>query len=237
VDTVVDFNRVNDRAVRNMQANDLRIVREFTEEQRLATQAAITDGIRRGANPRQQAQAFRDSIGLTRAQEQIVRNYRRNLETGSSDALGRRLRDRRQDGVVSRAIESGKPLPKAKIDTLVDNYHDRWIKYRAETVARTEALRSVNAGNHEAFRQAVDAGDIDGGQLERRWLHSNRGKDPRDYHESMTTQVRGLTEPFESGLGNMLMYPGDSTAPVEEVANCRCRVVTRVRPGRARRAA
>jgi uncharacterized protein with gpF-like domain len=48
----------------------------------------------------------------------------------------------------------------------------------------------------------------------------------RESHADMEGQQVPLGQPFVSGLGNDLMYPGDPSAPAEDVINCRC-VVTR----------
>lgn len=232
LDTVVSFNRENTRAVQNVKANELRIVREFTDEQRAATRQALADGVRRGVNPREQARAFRDSIGLTQYQEQIVRNYRRQLEQRDSGALGRRLRDRRSDRTVRSAILNDEPLSPEKIDTLVGRYRESWIGYRAETIARTEALRAAHQGSNEAIRQAVESGELSGGEVERTWRTAHDGR-VRDSHRSMDGQKRPLGEPFVSGEGNRLMFPGDPSAPGEDSIQCRCAVATRVRFSRA----
>jgi hypothetical protein len=42
----------------------------------------------------------------------------------------------------------------------------------------------------------------------------------------MDGQQQPWGKPFESGLGNALMYPGDGSAPAEDVIQCRC-VLTR----------
>jgi len=44
----------------------------------------------------------------------------------------------------------------------------------------------------------------------------------------MHNQVRGYREAFESGAGNLLMYPGDPNAPPEDRIQCRCAVATRI---------
>jgi hypothetical protein len=229
--TIVSYDRVNTRAVQQMQNNQLRIVREFTQEQRAATRNALTDGVRRGINPRAQAQAFRDSIGLTQAQEQIVRNYRRQLENADSGALGRRLRDRRSDRTVRSAILNDEPLAQGKVDQLVDRYRENWVGFRAETIARTEALRATHEGSREAFRQAIDQGELDPGELVRTWRTAHDGR-VRDSHRSMDGQERDMGESFVSGAGNRLQFPGDPSAPADEIVQCRCVVVTRVKFGR-----
>ena len=224
-EVTIDFNVVNTRAVTAMQNNQLDLVSAFTRQQTEATQQAIIRGIRSGANPRDQARAFRDSIGLTPTQEAAVANYRRALETGDPIALSRKLRNSRNDAAVRRALESNTPLTDAQIERFVTQYRSRSIAMRAETIARTEALRSVHEGNDEMFAQAIEDGTLDADQIERTW---NTAKDERvrGSHRTMHGQVRRVGEPFVSGAGNLLMRPGDSRAPASEVIKCRCRVGT-----------
>jgi hypothetical protein len=223
---LVEFDHVNQHALSAMTRNRLRMVTEFMAEQREATRAALIDGIQRGANPIEQARAFRDSIGLTRYQQEIVNNYRRNLNELSPRALDRELRDRRFDRTVNRAIRDGVPLRQDQIDNMVSRYTDRWVKYRSEVIARTESLRSVHLGNDEMYRQAIADGHLSQGDLIRTWDTSKLGN-VRDSHKDMEGQQRGIGEMFTSGLGNALEFPGDDRAPVEDTAQCVCAVTTR----------
>jgi hypothetical protein len=223
---LVEFDHVNQHALSAMTRNRLRMVTEFMAEQREATRAALIDGIQRGANPIEQARAFRDSIGLTRYQQEIVNNYRRNLNELSPRALDRELRDRRFDRTVNRAIRDGVPLRQDQIDNMVSRYTDRWVKYRSEVIARTESLRSVHLGNDEMYRQAIADGHLSQGDLIRTWDTSKLGN-VRDSHKAMEGQQRGIGEMFSSGLGNALEFPGDDRAPVEDTAQCVCAVTTR----------
>lgn len=227
LNVLIDFNQINQGALSVMQSNQLRLVNSFAAEQRAATREALIDGIRRGANPLDQARAFRGSIGLTRYQQQIVNNYRRNLEQLSARALSRQLRDARFDRTVGRAIRDGQPLSPDQIERMVGRYQDRWVKYRSEVIARTESLRSVHAGNREMYRQAVEAGTLLDTDLVREW-NTSQLPNVRDSHEFMHGQRRkGMDEPFVSGAGNALLMPGDSSAPPEETAQCVCAVTTR----------
>lgn len=223
----VSFDAVNTYAVAAMQRNRLDLVREFTAQQRAATREALLDGIRRGINPREQARAFRDSIGLTQRQQRAVANYRRLLEQNSSEALTRRLRDARFDRTLSAAIRNDQPLSRQQIDRMVARYGERALKHRSETIARTEALRAVHEGAEENLRQALSNGVLKAEDLKRIW---NTAKDERvrKSHAFMHRQERAVGEPFTSGSGASLRYPGDSEAPAEEVIGCRCVVATRV---------
>lgn len=224
---VVDFDQTNTRAVNVMQQRRLRVITEFTQEQRAATRQALTRGIEVGANPRAQARAFRDSIGLTRRQEQIVANYRRSLVEGRADALTRRLRDKRFDSTVNRSIRTGEPLSRAQIDKMVGRYRQRWINYRAETIGRTEALSAVHEGKDEMYKQAFDTGKLDPNKVIRIWNTSIDGRE-REHHADMHLQEQRPGVPFISGLGNSLMFPGDTNAPAEDRADCRCAESTRI---------
>lgn len=224
---VVDFDTVNARAVREMQENQLRLIREFGEQQRRATREALTDGIRRGANPREQARAFRQSIGLTQKQTQAVNNYRNLLENLDRGALQRKLRDGRFDGAVRRAIREGKPLTKTQVDRMVGRYAERSLKHRSEVIARTESLRSVHQGNREMFRQAIDNGVLASDQLVQIW-NTAADERVRSSHATMNGQERPMDVPFTSGAGNSLAHPGDPDAPGSETIQCRCVVATRI---------
>lgn len=221
------FDQTNVGAVNAMNANRLRLVQGFTQQQTEATRTALLRAIGEGMNPRDAARLFRDSIGLTPRQVQAVMNYRNALEQLDRGALSRALRDRRFDRTVEAAIRDGNQLSKKKIDAMVNRYRERYIKYRAETIARTEALRSVHQGVNAMYDQAIASGDLKASDLNREW---NTAKDERvrDSHASMHGQVQSYGQPFVSGLGNLLEYPGDPNAPGEDTIQCRCAVGTRI---------
>ena len=223
---IVSFDEMNSRAVRIMQENQLRMVREFTNSQRLSVREAMAEAVRRGLNPRDAARMFRDSIGLTQRQMQAVNNYRRLLEQNSSAALTRQLRDRRFDRTVARATRTGEPLTRAQIDRMVARYRERYIKYRAETIARTESLRAAHAGTHEMYQQAVDDGTLRADRVTQTWVTAADER-VRGSHASMHGQLQPLGQPFVSGAGFNLLYPGDPNAPASETVQCRCVVTTR----------
>jgi len=223
---IVDFDITNQAAVTIMREEKLRLIREFSQGQRAATREALTEGIRTGANPIQQARNFRDSIGLTEKQVKAVNNYKRLLEEGDKAVFDRALRDKRFDSSVRRAFEEGKPLTKNQVDKMVRRYRERYIKFRSETIARTESLRSVHQGNHNMYQQAIDGGELDQNNLENEW---NTARDPsvRDTHEKMHGQTRRFNEFFNSPSGAQTLMPGGFGVAEEDI-NCRCAVGTRI---------
>ena len=230
LDVVIGFDQVNWRAVNHMQNRRLNLIREFTEEQRTTAQVVMRDGIARGLNPRDQARQFRESVGLTGRQENAVQNYRRALEGAAESetaALTRQLRDRRFDRTVQRAARTGKPLTTSQINRMTSRYRQRYIKYRAEVIARTEALRSVHAGTEELYRQAIDAGHVQEQELERTWVAAADER-TRASHQNLNGMKRGINETFP-GQDGELKYPGDPDAPASETIQCRCSLATRIR--------
>lgn len=214
--------------IRHLQAHRLRLVTGFGVEQRAATMRALEGAFARGLNPRATARVFRGSIGLTENQVGWVQNYRRALEEGSSSALNRGLRDRRFDPTVRRSVESGEALSQQQIDRMVGRYTQKTLRYRSEVIARTESLRSTNGGQRDMFQQAIEEGDLRNDQLLREW-NTAADERVRDSHSAMHAQeVEGLDNPFISGLGNQLLYPGDPGAPAEDTVQCRCAVGTRL---------
>ena len=227
LDQLFHFDQVNTRAVQALQQNQYRLVQAFTNSQRETVRAALTEGTRQGLNPRDQARLFRDSIGLTPRQAQAVARFRQLLESGDREALTRALRDKRFDPTVRRAIETGNQLSQSQIDKMVDRYRERYVKYRSEVIARTEALRGVHEGTQEMYAQAIESGQLNADQLTRTW---NTAEDERvrSSHSAMDQQQRGPNEAFTSGAGFSLMYPGDMNAPASETVQCRCVVSTRI---------
>ena len=222
----IAYDVVNERALAEIRRNTLRLIRQFTDKQRLATREALQEGIRRGINPRDMAREFRGSIGLTENQVRAVNNYRRMLEELDSTALQRALRDKRFDRTVLRSIEEGRPLSQQQINTMTERYRSRYLKYRSEVISRTESLRAVHAGTDEMYQQAFDSGTLRPDAVIRQWDTSKDSR-VRSSHRSMEGQRRLVGQPFITGLGNSMRYPGDPEAPPADSIQDRCAVTTR----------
>lgn len=228
----VSFDVTNARAVSAIQRNTLRLISNFSAEQRQVVRTALARGIAQGLNPRDQARLFREVVGLTPRQEAAVARYRQLLESagteqpGASEALTRRLRDRRFDRTVRRSIRERQPLTKEQVDTMVGRYRDRYVKYRSEVIGRTEALRSAHEGTEEMYAQAMEQGALDPTKVRRTWVATNDDR-VRDTHAALNNQERMYGETWESN-GATLRYPGDPLAPASETVQCRCVLTTRL---------
>ena len=220
------FNVLNPKTAEQVYNYSYSLISEISSSIRETVRHVMTDGVISGRNPLDIARDLRDSIGLTERQTMAVENYRRLLENGSSEALSRGLRDRRFDGT----IEAGDLTPE-QIERMVERYRERYVKYRSETIARTEAIRSVNAGNLEMWRQAAEEGRVDPAAVRRFWIYTSDGE-ARDSHveiPELNPDGVGLEEPFNSPLGP-IMYPGDPGALPGNTINCRCSLVIRYEP-------
>ncbi|UQB71246.1 hypothetical protein KI427_16640 [Rhodococcus ruber] len=90
---------------------------------------------------------------------------------------------------------------------------------RAMTVARTE---SAGAMSHATIEAAALRNEVLGEELEQTWICTLDSKTRRS-HWAADGQRVPLGSTFSIGRAQ-LRFPGDPRGPVEEVANCRCRV-------------
>lgn len=229
VDEIVRFDVSNDRATKWAKENTATLRDGWSQEMRETVNQVVSTGVQESRNPREIARDLRTSIGLTPSQAAAVDSYRKALESGDfSNALGRELSDGRSDRSVASAQRRGVALDPAQIDGMVERYRQNYVGYRAETIARTESLRAVHAGNEELMQQAIDGGDVDAAQLTRTWNHAGRGKDSRPGHIAMADKPKAFGEPFVNPVtGESLDYPGDPDADPSETVCCRCCLSTR----------
>lgn len=237
------FDIRNSRAEAWLRDHSSRLVVNLQTDALTAIQNVLHDGMAAGRNPRSVALDIVGRInpvtgrreggivGLTPQQERWVKNTREDLESLDDRYLTRQLRDKRYDKMVEKAIETDTPLDADTIDRLVSRYKDNALVYRGETIARTEAIQSLNRSADEAFRQVVDTGAVKASAVKRIWDSTGDSR-TRDTHLEMDGQEVGLNESFVTpGLVSYrLMFPGDTTldAPPEETINCRCRVRIKV---------
>lgn len=208
---------------------------EIIADQRIAAQETIAAGIEAGRNSRAVALDLTgriDStgrrsggiIGLTSQQAGYVRSMRAELANLDQNYFTRQRRDARFDGIVRKAIASGKPPSQADIDRITGRYSDRLLNLRGEMIARTEGLNGYRAGNMEAMRQLVDTGKVREDQISRVWS-SVLDSRTRPQHVAMEdVTVHGLSVPFTMPDGSRLMHPGDISlgAPGSQTIACRC---------------
>lgn len=226
-DRLVRFDAASPQIVARARMNQLELVQGFGLEQnqiaRQITRRAIIESSTLGTNPRRVAQDFRDSIGLTAQQTEWVANYRRALEQGDYlRATGYELSSGQADRTLRRLDRDDGRLTPAQVDDFVERYRQNAITYRAETIARTEALRNAHDGVDDAMRQAITRGDVRADQLEATWHAGPATQDARPDHQAMDDVSVPVGQDFVLPDGTRMSGPGDKRGGAKHTANCRC---------------
>lgn len=231
---VARFNVRSPRAEAWLRTWSSQRIVEIADDTRNVVRSVLTANLAEGFGPRTSAldlvgridpvtrKRTGGFIGLTQNQAEWVRNARRELETLDPNYLTRNLRDKRLDKAFAKAIETGRPLKAAQVDAAVSRYQARALRYRAETIARTESINALRSGQAEAIRQAVDTGELEQEFATKVWDASGDAR-TRATHAAADGQEVPIDQPFTVG-GYRLMNPGDSSlgAPAGETIQCRC---------------
>lgn len=227
------FNARNPEAEGWLRDHSATLVREIVADQRTMIREAMTAGMAAGRNPRDVAldlvgrvnattrERSGGAIGLTASQEGWVRAYASELTTGSPKALERALRDKRFDRSIAKAVREGQPLPAEMQAKMVAAYRNRALRFRAEAIARTEAMTALHQAQDESFRQAIAAGQVRAQDVRKVWRSAGDGR-VRDTHRALNRESVGMDQRFVSPSGARLRFPGDPRAPASETVNCRC---------------
>lgn len=210
-------------------------VTEVVDDQRTMIQGFLEKGMEKGDNPRTTAlelvgridaktgRRAGGAIGLTSAQGKWVDAYAAEIAdpATASEALSRKLRDKRFDPTIRKSAKTGAPIPAEKRAAMVTAYRNRALKYRADTIARTESLTALNTGSHDAMRQGIEAGHMAAGEVVKVWRTALDSR-VRESHQAMEKQTVPWNADFVTPSGVHLKHPGDPNGPPEEVINCRC---------------
>lgn len=237
------FNIRNEKVEEDLKTFSSNFVQNITEEVKENLRFALSDGIARGNNPRQTALDIvgrinsvtkkREGglIGLSTNQVRWVSNVRKYLETLNEDYLKLGLRDKRFDSIVKKAIAEGKKLNKDEIEKLVTAYEKKALKYRADSISRTETIQSINRSERAAIEQSIDEGYLKSEQVKKWWDDTGDGR-TRLTHLELGKKYNkenmiAFDEPFITSTGDKLMYPGDTSlgASAREIIHCRCKAV------------
>lgn len=206
------FNRLSPRIIDAIRTLETRVMTTLVPDIRETFRATVERGLEQGVNPRVIARNARSTIGLAPNQAQWVENFREELESGSRAALGRRLRDRRFDRTLEKALgPGGAGLKQSQIDRMVGRYRQRMVAFNAETNARTAALDAAKQGSRLAWQDGIEIGAVDATSLMKRWSSVGDSR-VRPEHVEMD----GSVVPFNETYPNGQMVPGDTEF------SCRC---------------
>lgn len=215
------------------------MVRGITSDQRDGIREVMTDGLARGQNPWKTAREIVGKrsrannervggyLGLTSRQMETATWIRRALAEGDKGALrrylGLKLRDKRFDRTVAKAIREGTGLPAEVVDRIAGQYANRALDYRGRVLSRHETMMALSKSQADAFSQQIASGKVDQQDITKTWKHTPR-ENPRVQHVAMHGQTVAFGEPFVAPDGTTLRYPHDPDAPARHTLNCLCRV-------------
>lgn len=237
VKTMLRFNVRDPQAEKWLREQSSSLVTGIEDDIREAVRSTVEDGMRNGRNPRSVAldlvgrydrtTGHREGgvVGLGQREQYWARSVQMKLINRDESYFDLELRDKRFDGIVRKAIETGKPLSVEQITRLTDRYRARALQHRGETIGRTEALHALNRSEYESTRQALEQSGLPASAAYKVWDSAGDSR-VRYSHREMDGQRVGIDEAFVSPSGARMMHPGDTSmgAPGREVISCRCRV-------------
>jgi hypothetical protein len=126
------FDGKTPEAVKAAEESAAKMIKDITEETEQNIRNLIASAIRDGIPPYDAARMISSMIGLTAKQGQAAMKYREQL------------------------IEDGLSLD--TVNEKVDEYSDKLLSDRGETIARTEIMDALNNGQDVVWQQAQDEG-------------------------------------------------------------------------------
>ena len=168
-------------------------------------------------------------LGLTTQQADSIISGRAKLASGDPalmrEYLDLRLRDRRFDAMVKRAIRDGKPVSPADLEKIITAHKNKALRYRGEVIAKNEAFSAQAAGRDEAYRQALERADV--ASVTKKWVHG-LSKEPRPDHLRMNGTVIDMDQKFVMDDGAQMSFPHDPNGGARHSISCRCTCFYRV---------
>lgn len=211
----------------------------LTARKRKKSIETIADGLQRGHNPRQVGLELAGRlnpqtgkregsvVNLDEYEIDTVSQFKACLKNLDEDYFKFELRDKRYDRSMRRALKEQVPFPSEKISLLVNRFESKLIKQKADLIAQTEMLATLNRSEWISIKAAVEKSNRPQTLLTRIWESCGDEK-VRPSHKALDgQQVVGLDGFFVSPVtGAKMMHPGDETlgAPETELKGCRCRI-------------
>lgn len=173
------FDITNPRAVEFVQGRAAELVTRVTEETRLVLRNLIDRAFNEGIPPAKLARLIEQHIGLLPKHALAIENFR------------------------ARLLADGNK----QVDTLVERYSKKLLRYRATNIARTEIMTASNRGQDELWRQRAAAGLLDLSTAKRVWIAT----DPCPICAALDGVEVGFNETFPGGYEMPPAHP-----------SCRC---------------
>jgi hypothetical protein len=137
----------------------------------------------------------------------------------------------RSEQTILAAYRRGEAVGAAQQRTIADQFSNKLLRERAETIARTETAQAVMSSRRDAWTQVMSRRNIPPEAVVKRWIHGGGVKEPRPHHVAMSGQeVRGIDTPFVFSNGASLQFAHDPNGAASEIINCGCNTEYSVAP-------
>lgn len=185
----MSFDVTNEEAVAWIEQHAADRVVQITSETRLAIRGIVQSSFTERFTPVESAKRIKEVIGVTQRQATAISKYADSLKAQGHKA--------------------------ATVDRLRKQYHEKSLRYRAESIARTETIDASVAGQQQLWEQAIRAGNIGRNEWIQEWIVT--------YDDRTCPQCRGMAGK-RARVGET--FPGDGRGPSLHT-RCRCAVVLR----------
>lgn len=169
-------------------------------------------------------------VGLPVQMSEWVESARQQLLSGDRAAMRAYLTRKLRDTAYDRFVVPGAKLTIEQANTISRAYSARLLQSYAKQLAQTYAQAAYEAGRRQGLQQQIDNGVLSEEQITKDW-QTDKDEKVRHSHREMQGQKQPFNQPFISGLGALMMYPGDASlgASDEDRYGCRCRARYSVR--------
>lgn len=169
-------------------------------------------------------------VGLPVQMSEWVESARQQLLSGDRAAMRAYLTRKLRDTAYDRFVVPGTKLTIEQANTISRAYSARLLQSYSKQLAQTYAQAAYEAGRRQGLQQQIDNGVLSEDQITKDW-QTDKDEKVRHSHREMQGQKQPFNQPFISGLGALMMYPGDASlgASDEDRYGCRCRARYSVR--------
>ena len=188
------------------------VVEEYDEEFRATLRQGATDGV--GAGRRMASRRFDLDIQFDVVPERAIDAVEGVVADHAADSLQEMGRLFRSD--IENWLEDGLSIDDITDQMNTGQYADVVSDRHTRMHARTLVHGSTQRGAHTALEDAETV-------VGERWVAMADTR-VRDTHEIADGQIAPVDGEFRVG-GERLDHPGDPTAAISEIANCRCQAV------------
>lgn len=165
-----------------------------------AVRQVVAKAFASGGHPYEQAKQIRQVVGLYPKLGAAVGDYERTLRV---QAL--KLEGKHQGG--PKAGQALSERASGRVDRLTESYRQRLLKYRSETIARTETNRASHIGQVAAWNSAISAGLINPRSYVQEWVVTRDNRLDKDICMPMAGQQIPMGGDYLMGDGGSIKYP------------------------------